>query len=316
MFASRTAQPDRTALTPEQQARERSLLIAIALDVAITAPQIAVAIWSASLTMLAELIRAVLLMLLELFIFRTLRRVHRRHYPDYEFGTGKLEQFANILVGSAMLLGAAWIGAKMVSRAQAPPVQDATSLWAVVAVGLANLLLNSYCFYALWQSGRDGTSIIINGQIKSRLAKLLASALVVVAMTVTAAAPTPGVALAADLAGSALVIVVMATLGGSMWRKSLPHLLDRTLDENGQAAINRVLARHFDTYAGLTHVRSRLAGDGALVEIGLQFGGATPLSHVQTVSEAVSRDVAALIPGAKVIVVPSVQPAGPVPCAA
>ena len=294
-----------TDLTAAQRARERSLLTAIALDVGITFPQVAVAIWSGSLTMLAELVRAVLLTALEVFVFRVLRQVHRGRLSEYEFGSGKLEQFANMLVGLAMLLGAAWIAVKMFGRVHAPPLQDAAGLWAAAAMGFANLALNAYCFHALWRSGKDGTSIIINGQIQSRLAKLLASTLVACAMLVNAAVTSPAAALAADLAGSALVVVVMAVLGGSLLRKALPHLLDRTIDENGQAAINRVLIRHFDAYDELAHVRARLTGDGALVEIGLRFAGAMPLSAVQRVVDTVSRDVAELIPGVRVTVVPS-----------
>lgn len=294
-----------TALTETQKARERSLLIAIVLDVGITFPQVAVAIWSGSLTMLAELVRAVLLTALEVFVFRTLQRVHRNRLPDYDFGSGKLEQFANMLVGAAMLLGAGWIALKMIGRVNAPPLQDAAGLWAAAGMGFANLALNAYCFHALWRSGRDGTSIIINGQIQSRLAKLLASALVAIAMLVNAAADTPSTALAADLAGSALVVIVMVLLGGSLWRKALPHLLDRTIDENGQASINRVLAQHFDTYDALGYVRARLSGDGALVEIELRFASETPLSAAQRVVDVVSREVAELIPGARVTVVPT-----------
>lgn len=298
-------------LTPLQRARERSLLTAIALDLGIIIPQFAVAVWSGSLTLLAEAVRAALLTTLEVFVFRTLRRIHRGQLAGYDFGGGKLEQFANVLVGAAMLLGAGWIAVKMFGRVQAPPAQDPAGLWAAAALGFANVAVNAYCFRALWKSGRDGTSIIINGQVQSRLAKLLASSLVTVAMLVNAATEAPVTALAADLSGSALVVLVMAVFGGSLWRKALPHLLDRTIDENGQAAINRVLARHFDAYDELAHVRARLSGDGALVEIGLRFAGATPLSAAQRVADIVSRDVAELVPGARVTVVPSASAAVP-----
>jgi divalent metal cation (Fe/Co/Zn/Cd) transporter len=299
-------------LTVVQRARERSLFTAILLDLTTTVPLIAVVLWSGSLTMLADLVRAVLLIALELFAFHTMRKVHRRRLLHYDFGTGKLEQFANFLLGCAMLAGAAWIGLKMLVRVQSPPTQDEAGLWAAAVICFLSLALNGYCLYALWRSGKDGTSIVMNGQIQSRLAKLIASGLVALTMLANAAAGTKAMALAADLAGSALVVAVMVMIGGSLCRKALPHLLDRTIDEHGHAAINRVLARHFDDYDSLSYVQARLSGAGATVQIGLAFVPTTSIGSVQQVADLVARDVSELIPGARVTVVPAAMLPPPV----
>ena len=49
---------------------------------------------------------------LELFALGVMRRIHRGVLADLEFGTGKLEQIANLVIGVGMLGGAAWIVVK------------------------------------------------------------------------------------------------------------------------------------------------------------------------------------------------------------
>ena len=88
-----------TDLTAAQRAREQTLLTAIALDTEINCPQVAVAIWSGFLMTLAKLVRAVLLVALRVFVFRILRRDNRRQLSRYEFGSGRLGQFARTVDG-------------------------------------------------------------------------------------------------------------------------------------------------------------------------------------------------------------------------
>ena len=62
-----------------------------------------------SLTITAEAIRVILMIAIEFFAFLVLRRIHRGILADLEYGTGKLEQIANLAIGIGMLGGSIWI---------------------------------------------------------------------------------------------------------------------------------------------------------------------------------------------------------------
>ena len=93
-------------LAPDQRAKERSVASAIVMDVAIVATFVTVGVVGGSFTLLADSIRAGLGVVLECFSYVVLRRIHRGVLVDLDYGTGKLEQVANLVIGASMLFGA------------------------------------------------------------------------------------------------------------------------------------------------------------------------------------------------------------------
>ena len=96
-------------VTPQEAAEERSLEFALFADSGIITTWLVVGLLGGSLTVIAETIRAILMIAIEVFAYVLMRRLNRGRLTDLEFGTGKLEQVANLLIGGGMLVGAAWI---------------------------------------------------------------------------------------------------------------------------------------------------------------------------------------------------------------
>jgi divalent metal cation (Fe/Co/Zn/Cd) transporter len=279
------------------------MLLGCALDLGILVPYAAAAVWSDSLTLIGEVIRGGLLLLLELYLLVLLRRIQRGQLVGYDFGTAKLEQFANLVVGAAMIASACWMLMGIATRWHAPPPREAGGLVFGLLIAAANLGVNLAALRSVWRAGRDGTSIILSGQIRARLSKTLASAMVVLVALVNAVG-SERVGAVADLVGAALVTCVMVSLGWDLLRGALPPLLDRTLEEARQLAINQALARHFDRFDALGVVRSRIIGRDPSVEIGLGFDPGRRMAEVQAVADLIAEEVRGLIPGARVTVIP------------
>ncbi|BBK39392.1 hypothetical protein STAQ_44700 [Allostella sp. ATCC 35155] len=292
------------AISETARQRERSMLIAGVSDIAMWLSYIVAAVWANSLTTLAETARGTLVLALEWTLFVLLRRIHRSKTHNYDYGAGQLEQFANLGIGLAMGVAGLWIGGSAAYRWWNPPEQAAFGLAFAAAVGLANMLQNGLAFWALWRAGRDGTSVIMMGQIRARMAKLISSALVLCALTVNAVFGDGPVGLAADILGSLFVALVMLELAVSMWRRSLPSLLDRTLEEGQQERINRSLITHFDEYDELVSVRSRVSGNVPMVEIVLGMAPDRTMADVQASVDRIVDSIRELIPGAEVAVIP------------
>ncbi len=291
--------PDAAAL-----ARERSMLMGAISDMAMGAVFLIVSVWSNSLMMLAESARAMLLLALEIVLLVLLRRIQRGRTHDFDYGAGKLEQFANAGIGTAMGIAGLSVAIAAAYRWWHPPEQHGLAMIFAVVMCAANLVQNGLVFRALWRVGRDGRSLILTGQVRTRLAKLVSSGIVLLALTVNVLAGSGLVGRVAEAAGAGFVAFVMLQLAVSMWRHALPSLLDRTLEEGQQLLINRVLVNHFDDYDELHAVRSRLSGNTAFVEIELGFQGARSLAEVQVAVDRVRAEIERLIPGAGVTVTP------------
>ena len=300
--------PDKAAL-----ARERSILLACLLDLAVIIPFILIGLYANTLTLVAEALRGTLMVGLELVLWSMLRRIHRGRTTDYDYGVGKMEQFANLSIGVAMGAMGAWLLFAAFERWGVPEAQRSTGMVVASLAALGNLVLNAVSLRALWLAGRDGTSAIMTVQIRSRAVKLVASAIVAASIAVNAVAnlllAPAWVAGTAEAAGTVFVGLVMIQLCVSLWREAVPHLLDRSLDEARQTSINRALAGHFAHYDALMAVRSRIAGKQAHVDIALGFEPQRTIGEIQTVTDAVSRELNDLIPGSSVTVTPVALPA-------
>jgi divalent metal cation (Fe/Co/Zn/Cd) transporter len=106
-------------------------------------------------------------------------------------------------------------------------------------------------------------------------------------------------------------LLLAALVAQSTWRlarRSLLGLLDATVDEPLQQAINRGLARHVESYDALHGVRARYSGVCVRVEIFLGFSPDLPGRELLARGKAIKADLEAAIPRSEVWVVPCDEP--------
>ncbi|MEW5823967.1 MAG: cation diffusion facilitator family transporter [Pseudomonadota bacterium] len=291
-------------LTPEQRRRERALALGLGLDAALLLPYIGISLWVGSNTLMAEMVRVVLMFAITVFSFITLRHIHRGRLVDFDYGVGKLERLVAALVSVMLVVGACFIVWR--SQAAPPPAPPGTALDVVLGIGVAavNLVVNTTTLLALWRAERGQGSIIVNAQYRARWAKTLGSMVVLLCVIVNLAGSDATLALWADRIGSLFVVCFMLYTAWGMIREAMPDLLDRALEEPLQMEINRWLARHFELYEALLEVRSRRSGNRLFIDIVLGLDPDLPLSEATRRAETMSGDLERLIPGAQVRVLP------------
>lgn len=290
-----------------ERARERAMLTGSVLDVSINLAKLVAAIWANSLTLLGDWLRGGLLTLLDILLLVLLRKIHRGRLGGYDYGTRKLEQFLNLMVGSAMILAALWLAVATYLRSGEHQEQSAAGLLFALAASAANLVINFYVLWRLWGVARDGTSVILSGQLASRLMKTLASIGVALAIGVNAAFHGTPTGAWADTLGALLVLVTMVGFGAKIIGDALPHLLDRALAESRQVVINNALASQFEDYDELRAVRTRTEGRDAWIEIEVGFAPDRSLGEVEAAAERLAEHVRQRIPQAQVLVIPRVS---------
>lgn len=266
-----TSRPERR-LSSEQRARERAIELALAMDTALIATLVVVAAVAGSVTMFAEVIRTVLMLLIEIFALVVMKRIHRGRTAAFEFGSGKLEQLVNLLIAAGMLVGAVWILFGVVNTFTRVDEAGTPAGFAMAALVTAvNCYINVLAWDAMRRAASAGGSLIMQGQLEARVVKLVSSALVLVSMTIAALSADAVVIVWSDSIGALVVCTVIIYTAVGMLRVGVPDLVDRSVNDDVHAAINRTLARHFDDYDRLEHVRTRRAGHLLHAEISLGF---------------------------------------------
>jgi divalent metal cation (Fe/Co/Zn/Cd) transporter len=247
-------------------------MLALVLDAVMIAAYTISTILAGSLTMLAELIRGVLMTAIEVVALIVMRRIHRRRTAAFEFGSGKLEQLVNLLIAGGLLGGAAWIAADVVKLLAGGEVHGRPAGFALAAIVAAiNTYINVIAWDGVRRAAHGGGSLIMQGQLQARVVKLVSSSCVLITLTIASLSSDGVVIMWADAIGALLVCGFIVHAALDMIKSGLPDLVDLAVNEECQAAITRVLVKHFDSYDQLGHVRTRRAGDLVHVEIALGF---------------------------------------------
>lgn len=295
----------RVSLTPDQRDKEAAVLGAIVLDSFILIFFILVAIFSGSMTFISELIRCILLMTIEYASYIILRRAHRGEFREFEFGTGKIERIVNLMVAFGLCLACLYIFSKIISIGEDTPMSTTNLLLAVV-VGDMNLIINLYFTVAFIRVNRKESSVIISSQIKSRLAKTVASFIVLLVLILTLWLPDPGSARIVDLLGSIFVLCYMLKTAVDLIKESLPEILDRTVPEPDHFQILRVLTTHFDQYDGFRNYRTRRSGKDLFIQLNLCFLRETTLEQIEGRLAPIRQALESELPGSKVTIIPEI----------
>jgi len=282
--------------TPEQQAEENSVRFGLIGDAGLIVLIVLTGILGGSLTILAEAIRTCLMIMSELFSFVVMRRIHRGQLADLEFGTGKLEQVANALIGASMLGGGIWIIVKAFGLLIGDrPVASAFGLTVAAIVGALNAYFNFLAWDRMRRALRGESSLLMTGQLRARKVKLVCSLVVLGTMTIAAASLDAEVAAWADALGSFFVTAFIIANAWDMLASGIADLLDRSAGQAVRDAIDTALARQADDFHQVARVRSRRSGRVVFIELALRFDAGLSIAEVNRriaiLKQSLGRDI-------------------------
>ncbi|WP_191061160.1 cation diffusion facilitator family transporter [Geminicoccus harenae] len=292
------------AIGPQERQRERSILFGLTLDLMIGVPVLLAGIVGGSLTSLAEAVRGLLMIAIEAYSLVVLRRIHRGQLVDFEFGVGKLEQMCNLIIAAAMVGGALWIAQGAVAlmiegQSHASPF----GLAMAACIGAVNSFLNFVAWARVHEAAKGSRSVIMQAQLRARVAKLVSSLFVQVALTISAVASDPVIVACSDVTGALFVSGFILVIAARMFRAGMADMLDRAVDEAAQFLILRALIHHFDSYGSLDQIRTRRSGERLFVEITLGFEPDLPIAEVDRRTSAIRQMIMQEIAGTDVSIV-------------
>jgi divalent metal cation (Fe/Co/Zn/Cd) transporter len=264
-----------------------------------------IGILGGSLTVLAEATRGGLMDLIELFALMVMWRIHRDQLADLEFGTGKLEQIANTVIGATMLGSAIWITARAVAMLVGQSAVGAPFGLAMAAVaGSVNLYFNFIAWGRVRRAVRAESSLVMLGQLRARTVKLVCSLFVLVTMTLAALSTDEQVVAWADAIGSLFVAGFLVVNAVDMSAYGLADLLDRSAGRVVRDVVDRALTRHAGDYGQLARMRSRSSGRVVFIELTLRFDPGLSIAEVSRRINALKQSLGREIKHADISIFP------------
>lgn len=256
------------APTQEQKAKEAAILWTYLADLAIVLLTLLFAIVTLSLTLIGEVLRMVLMMVVDCYSFLILRAVHRDRLRKFRFGIGKVEQICNLSIGAGLVVSSIWVVDQIVEvllfgQTAASPL----GLAMAAVVNAVNTLINALGWFAMVTAARSDDSAIYKAQLRSREVSLVASLVVQTTLTIAVLARDPMISTLLDALGAAFVVWIMVSIGLKMMWEAMPDLLDYRVPERMREQIESAVATAGLEPKELVRARTRRSGSLAHVEL-------------------------------------------------
>ena len=238
----------------------------------------------------------------------TLRRLRRDNRAFFNYGLGKIENLASLMIGMFMLVSVLIMAWLIVHRLLHPVRLKGFGIWMGIGCTFVFGIINARLWWRSRQHRRLAPSPIVEAQVRLFAVKTISNACMFFNFVLSMAVARSW-AMYLDPLTSGITLSMMITSGWRLLRYSIHDLLDRSLEEPLQMLITKQLVKYFDEYTSLDGVRSRYSGRHVFVEIFLGFDPGRPLGEIQGVVDGIKRNLEREIPHSEVTVIPGAQPA-------
>ena len=287
--------------------RKRSLLLGFAFGLGSLGVNLVAMLLANSTTLQSNTLRSASETLALFFAWVTAHKISQGYSHHYDYGFGKLENLASLLVAAVMVISLAIIFATALHRILHPEsVRGVGTVIGIVFALLAAALNGWQWRFTRGLAGKE-RSPVMESEWRLFRAKTVTNLVVMSSLAATLLLRPYSWSRFVDPIGSFVIFAFLLFSAYGVVSMSVFDLLDRTLEESLQLVILRMLARHFDEYEVLHGIRSRRAGNRVFVELFLQFSPEKRMREVQEVIDSVKRDIEGELPGSQVAIVPSCE---------
>ena len=251
-----------------------------------------------------------------LLAWLSIRRITRGGGQDFEFGIGKLENLASLVIGSLMALGVTVISFAAIRNIINPSHATGIGIWISLADQVIYGVINGYLMRRASQAAKHENSPIMASQAKMFFAMFFGNVFIFVTVSLGLVLHNFEWSVYIDPLAALIVAatIVMAVI--EVFSTSCYDLLDGALAEEDKLRIMRVLAENFDRYDMIYGVRSRRSGSHAFIEIFLGFDPDKRVGDVDRDIETIRHALTQHFANGSVIVVMGPEPKSSTPALA
>lgn len=263
---------------------------------------------SNSSLLLADALKTSLEFMAVLLAWISIRRITRGAGQDFEFGIGKLENLASLVIGALMALGVAVISFAAIRNIIEPTHASGVGIYISLADQVVYGVINGYLMRRAAQAARHENSPIMASQAKMFFAMFFGNVFIFVTVSLGLLLHGFSWSVYIDPLAALVVAATIVMAAIEVFSTSCYDLLDGALAEEDKLRIMRVLAENFDRYDMIYGVRSRRSGSRAFIEIYLGYDAERRVGDVEREIEVVRSAVAQLIRNSSVIIVLGPEP--------
>lgn len=230
------------------------------------------------------------------------RRLSRDLRYEFNYGVGKLEAMTVLFTGAIELSGLACISVVSVMQL-IEPEKPSDFLIFVVVLKVVNVLFDLWFLRGQAKIRKANPSTIAESEYVGNAGALAFDAGALLALLAVWLLRGHRVSWYVSPALSLLIAIIMAVFCIRHVRHAMGELEDKTLPEEDQVKILKILNRHHDEYSSFDSIRSRYNGTTVTVDLVLTFEDSTTYQQIEKFRNDVQQELAEEIPNCCVSVI-------------
>ena len=288
---------------PDARSKERYVFLAFVVGVFNFCLKLASTVVGNSATQFTDLLRNAGDTFACMLTWLTVRRIRTGRLLTYDYGFGKLENAASLLVAGMMSITLIVSLYNAFDRFQHPVISHRLEFGFFVAIYA--VAISAFIWRRTYVRTKLDGSPVLESQWHLFRAKTMANVCVVISLGLSIQLDDRPWAVYIDPATSLILAGFLVYSIYSIASVNVSDLLDRALDESLQLVIMRELAAYFDDYVAFHGLRSRRAGKHIYIDLFLEFDGTRSMADVQKVIDSMRASLERKIPGSHVVIAPS-----------
>jgi ferrous-iron efflux pump FieF len=292
------------SVVSEALSKERLVAVAVITTFLSLVPTAYAAFLSNSTTLLADLLRCVAEFAAIFLSWIILRKVAKGETSRFNYGFGKLEQLACIAVAAA-LFGTFLLAFVLGIRRIITPEEVVNGEFGLV-LALLSVLGNGALWLLNYIAFTKSSSPVADSQWRLFRAKTLATLVVVISLSGALFLPHYSWSAYVDGVGSIGLSLFMLWSAYSLVSSSVPDLIDCALEETLEQRVREILSGFEAQYIALERMRSRRVIKRVHLELFISFNPQHSFGSVHETVMSVKAAILQHLPGADVLVIPSI----------
>lgn len=288
------------AVSWRDHSRHRTLVVMIWCESLAFVCSLAAAWMADSLTLWASCLRVGLDLPASFFALYVSGRILRKQEGNFNYGLGKWEHLASLVNVPVMFVGLVFLAFRAVQSFLDPRPVTHTGFGLAVIVVFA--IVNAALVLRFHRLRRLAPSPLVDAQFILYRNATAASLFSILALLGARLAGSSGAYF--DIAGAAVLALLIIQSAMRLIRQSLSALLDEAVEESLQTRIKDGLGGLSAAYRRLHRIRSRHSGDRIFIEIFLEFDPEISVREMLARAERIRGEIGQAVPGAEVSVIP------------
>lgn len=236
------------------------------------------------------------------FVTLLSRKLKRNLKYEYNYGIGKIEAISSLCCEGILVLGLLIMLASSIYELLNPKEPSGLLIY-VVFLKIINVIFDAIFVRAQYKVKKIAKSALADAKFYTELKSLAFDAAALISILACWVFREYRVAWYFSPVICIILVCIFFAAVVSKIKKSIGVLTDRTLPEEEQMKILRVLSRFNDRYEGFEFLSSRISGETVYIDLGIKFRNDTEYSQIKALCREISIEMKKQIPNSKVSVV-------------